>query len=234
MGGWAGACGLHWHAGTALAEQWLPASLSKPAGAPARHLSPLPPTPLRCTPPPCVPPQSLFPSSFTRLVRVFDHKAVDLLLVKHEAASSQRERSVTAVAQAHAAAKAAAGGGGGGGSRAEGRAAARLAKAEAALAKWRARTEELERAIVEEQQRALGRPLGTAFIALFRWGWRAGEGGLGTCQCRCRDRGGAVAVGGTGAAVRPSLPVLPLSTAIVATHPRRPQDAGGGGAADAG
>jgi len=46
--------------------------------------------------------------------------------------------------------------------------AARLAKAEAELAKYEQQVAELEAVIVQARKHALARPLGTAFIALFR------------------------------------------------------------------
>ncbi|EFN57874.1 hypothetical protein CHLNCDRAFT_57000 [Chlorella variabilis] len=131
--------------------------------------------------------KEFFPQSFSRLVRVHDHLAVDRLLAKHEDAATCRDRALTAVAAARASlsaaeaapsagpaqdgggsGKAGGGGSGSGGGRKAARAAARLARAEAGLAKWQGRVEELEQQIVAARQHALARPLGTAFIALFR------------------------------------------------------------------
>lgn len=119
----------------------------------------------------------LFPSTFTQLVRVYNHKAADALLVKHEAAASQRDRCVTALAAARSQLQAAEGKGEAAGKHGA-RAATRLAHAEAELAKWQERTVQLEGQILEAQQAALSRPLGTAFIALFRCGAPAGWGTL--------------------------------------------------------
>ncbi|PRW05771.1 ERD4-related membrane [Chlorella sorokiniana] len=128
--------------------------------------------------------QRLFPASFSGLVRVCNHKAADLLLVKHEAASSQRDRCEVAVAAARQQAKALGALPAEGGPDAKGngppagnscpsskqaaKASARLVKAEAELDKWQQRTEELEARLLEAQQVAVAQPLGTAFIALFR------------------------------------------------------------------
>lgn len=125
--------------------------------------------------------QALFPDSFDQLVRVYNHKAVDLLLVKHEAAASQRDRCVTALAAARALMPAE-------GAKGGARAAARLARAEAQLAKWQQATELLEQQFVEARQAALSQPLGTAFIALFRWVWVwAGTGGISLARQRAQD-----------------------------------------------
>ena len=133
---------------------------------------------------PCIALQRLFPASFAGLVRVCNHKAADCLLVKHEAAASQRDRCECAVAAARQRAKvlgtgpAEAGAGAkGAGDAANGssssskqaaNASAKLSKAEAQLAKWQQRTAELEAQLLAAQQAALAQPLGTAFIALFR------------------------------------------------------------------
>jgi len=128
--------------------------------------------------------QDLFPGSFTGLVRVYNHHAVDLLLSQHEVAATQRDHAATAVAQARKQLEAVQAKGGskgtaaaasaGGGCRGdpEGRAAARLAKAEAELASRQERVEGLESETEAARQAALKKPLGTAFIALFRWGGR--------------------------------------------------------------
>ncbi|KAI3425260.1 hypothetical protein D9Q98_009028 [Chlorella vulgaris] len=108
--------------------------------------------------------QGLFPKSFTHLVRVYNHHAVDKLLVQHEAASTQRDRFVTDVAEARR--KAAAAETNGKAKAAKG-AGAKLAKAEAELAKWEAKTTELEAEIEAARSAAFEQPLGTAFIALF-------------------------------------------------------------------
>lgn len=149
--------------------------------------TPVPPSPA----PLCL--QDLFPGSFTHLVRVHNHRAVDRLLVQHDAAATQRDRLAGAAAQARreagsaglgdagaAAAAAAAPGsadggaaagsaGGGTAPKAAARAAARQAAAEAALSLQQARVEQLEEEIEAARQAALRQPLGTAFIALFRW-----------------------------------------------------------------
>ena len=92
------------------------------------------------TPPPACPGplQDIFPDSFTQLVRVYNHKAVDKLLSQHEAAASHRDRCVTALAAARGKADAAQGKGG------AAKAAARLERAEAELAKAEERVGELE------------------------------------------------------------------------------------------
>ena len=114
----------------------------------------------------------VFPGAFAQLVRVYNHKAVDLVLIKHEAAASQRDRCANAAAAARSQLDAAKDEGAGS-SRRSARAVARLARAEAELAKWQERTEQLEGQFQEAQQEALSQPLGTAFIALFRWGGRS-------------------------------------------------------------
>lgn len=128
-------------------------------------------------PPPCAPlPQDLFPASFTQLVRVYNHQAVDKLLLQHDAASTQRDRTTNAVAALRLQLKdaEAAGGGDGAGPAKRrggaGKAAARLARAEAQLAKEQEQVLQLEAEIEEARSKALSEPLGTAFFALFRWG----------------------------------------------------------------
>lgn len=132
--------------------------------------------------------QHLFPHSFSTLVRVCNHKTADLLLAKHEAAASERDRCATAVAAARRQVKelgaspgqdgsAGAASGAGGGGRQAAKAAARLETAEARLSKWTARAAELEGQVLEAQHAALARPLGTAYIALFRCSSGLGVGG---------------------------------------------------------
>lgn len=138
--------------------------------------------------------QRLFPASFAGLVRVCNHKAADCLLVKHEAAASQRDRCENALAAARQQAKAlgtvpAEGGAGAKGgnaaaggsrtSRQAAKASTRLAKAEAELSKWQQRATELEAQLLSAQQAALAQPLGTAFIALFRY--VRGRRGISCC-----------------------------------------------------
>ncbi len=166
---------------------------------------------------PCCPPQRLFPASFIGLVRVCNHKAADCLLVKHEAAASQRDRCEDAVAAARQQAKvlwagpaeAGAGAKGAGdapsggsstSSKQAANASAKLSKAEEQLAKWQQRTAELEAQLLAAQQAALAQPLGTAFIALFRcansrhtrcsgcYGWRSDMRALAGCCWRCTPR----------------------------------------------
>lgn len=152
---------------------------------------PAPPPPPLLSPPHTL--QRLFPDSFSTLVRVCDHKAADLLLAKHEAAASERDRCATAVAAARRQMKelgvspgqeaaAGASSGAGGGVRQAARAAARLETAEARLSKWTARAAEREGQVVEAQQAAMARPLGTAYIALFRLPSVFGVGGLLGCN----------------------------------------------------
>lgn len=136
--------------------------------------------------------QRLFPTSFAGLVRICNHKAADGLLVKHEAAASQRDRCKGAVAAARQRVKALGAAPAQGSAGAEGvfgssskqaaKANAKLAKAEAELAKWQQRTTDLEAQLLAAQQAALARPLGTAYIALFRCACAApGAAGITPC-----------------------------------------------------
>ncbi|KAL4419727.1 hypothetical protein ABPG75_006825 [Micractinium tetrahymenae] len=148
--------------------------------------------------------KDLWPDSFTGLVRVYNHKAVDCLLVQHDAAATKRDQLVTAVAAARARAKAqgcdSAGSGSGAAAEpgssqaaAEGgeagrhgaaqgrkaaRAAARLAAAESRLAAQQPKVEQLERDVEAARQAALQEPLGTAFVALFSNQMAAATAGL--------------------------------------------------------
>ncbi len=136
--------------------------------------------------------QDLWPNSFAGLVRVYNHKAVDCLLVHHDEEATKRDRLVAAVAAARAQAKAQGCEGGAdskagepdaGRAAAEGgkkwwhcgawrrtaaAAAARLAAAEARLAAQEQNVVQLEAEIEGARQAALKQPLGSAFIALFR------------------------------------------------------------------
>lgn len=136
--------------------------------------------------------QELFPSSFSGLVRVYNHSSCDHLLAKHEHAATQRDCCLTAVAAARctldaaeAAATAAAAEMKPGQaaaavsavtnkklSRRVQAAAAKLAEREAELARRQAETLALEQQVVAARKEALAQPLGTAFIALFRCGCR--------------------------------------------------------------
>lgn len=121
--------------------------------------------------------QELFPSSFTSLLRIYNHKAVDTLLVQQDAAAARRERWAAAAAAASRQLKALGGGSSEGKSGSSGsgrivawrrrRAAKRLAHAQAEHGKWQQRAAELEQRAEAARQEALARPLGTAFIALF-------------------------------------------------------------------
>lgn len=119
-------------------------------------------------------------------MRVYNHKAPDMLLVKYDAAAAKRDRWAAAAAAARLRLKAlgAAGygeeqkgdadstGGKAGSSGLAGwkcrKAAKRLAKAEAEEGKWRQLAAELEAQVEAARQAALAQPLGTAFIALFK------------------------------------------------------------------
>ncbi|KAL4437833.1 hypothetical protein ABPG77_005745 [Micractinium sp. CCAP 211/92] len=135
--------------------------------------------------------KDLWPNSFAGLVRVYNHKAVDCLLVHHDEEATKRDRLVAAVAAARAQAKAQGCEGGAdskagepdaGRAAAEGgkkwwhcrawrrtaaAAAARLAAAEARLAAQEQKVVQLEAEIEGARQAALKQPLGSAFIALF-------------------------------------------------------------------
>lgn len=131
----------------------------------------LPPTPNAAM-------QQLFPTSFTRLVRVHNHAAADSLLAQHDVAVARRERAAAAAAAAARAQLKASGTDGAekpvkgsGATWRQRRVAARLAKAEADEARWQARAAELEGQVAQARAAALERPLGTAFFALFRCGW---------------------------------------------------------------
>lgn len=174
------------------------------------------------TPPPACPGplQDIFPDSFTQLVRVYNHKAVDKLLSQHEAAASHRDRCVTALAAARGKADAAQGKGG------AAKAAARLERAEAELAKAEERVGELEGQVEVARQAALEQPLGTAFIALFRCGSLAAASTWGGAAGRHRVQGactkGSAGFGsladGSEASPRQSRPTAPLCVCPAATR----------------
>lgn len=129
----------------------------------------------------------LFPGSYQQLVRVYNHLEVDQLLVSHDAAAAARDRCATSAAAARALLKA--GEGNDGGTTPSGwrlrLAAKQLGWAEAGEAKWGERAALLEAQVAEARAAALAHPLGTAFIALFRSGWRGiaaeAAGELGGC-----------------------------------------------------
>jgi hypothetical protein len=111
--------------------------------------------------------QELFPGSFEQLVRVYNHKAVDKLLGLHEGAATHRDHAAAALADAQQRAKA--GAASAGGSFWERRAASKRAGAEPELAAAQDKVAELEAQIEAARAAALSQPLGTAFIALFKW-----------------------------------------------------------------
>ncbi len=95
---------------------------------------------------------------------MYNHKAVDKLLSVHEAATTHRDSCLTAVAAARSRVEASKG------QRGADTAASKLEKAEAELVQLEAKVAELEGQVEVARQAALEQPLGTAFIALFRWG----------------------------------------------------------------
>ncbi|PRW44348.1 pyruvate decarboxylase 4 [Chlorella sorokiniana] len=141
--------------------------------------------------------QELFPASFTSLVCVHNHMAADCLLVKYDAAAAKRDRWTSAAAAARLRLKAL-GESGFEGEEQKGsegfagevngkagitgqasgstgltgwkcrNAAKRLARAEAEEAKWRQSAADLAEQVETARQAALAKPLGTAFIALFK------------------------------------------------------------------
>lgn len=135
--------------------------------------------------------RDLWPNSFAGLVRIYNHKAVDCLLVKHDVEATKRDRLAAAAAAARVRAKAlgCSGGSGSGagepsaeaaateGGKAEShvaagdgkaaKAAATLAAAEARLSVQQHKVAQLESDIEAARQAALKEPLGSAFIALF-------------------------------------------------------------------
>ena len=137
---------------------------------------------------PSLPPallQALFPGEFDQLVRVYNHKNVDLLLGKHDATASHRDVLVTragkacraleaarekeAASAASVKAKGKDGNGAvmGGGPKVQ-KAVAKLEALQAEIAVMDLKVEELEEEIVKAQEEALSKPLGTAFFALFK------------------------------------------------------------------
>lgn len=176
-----------WGIGTARSDAY------RRLGFPA----PSPPPPAVTPHSPCV--QDLWPNSFAGLVRIYNHKAVDCLLVKHDVEATKRDRLAAAAAAARVRAKAlgCSGGSGSGagepsaeaaateGGKAEShvaagdgkaaKAAATLAAAEARLSVQQHKVAQLESDIEAARQAALKEPLGSAFIALFRCGLRVTE-----------------------------------------------------------
>ena len=129
--------------------------------------------------------QALFPGDFDQLVRVYNHKNVDLLLSKHDATASHRDVLVTRAGKARRALEAAreteaaaaasfkATGKDGNGSVMGGgpqvlKAIAKLEALQAEIAIMDLKVEELEEEIEKAQEEALSKPLGTAFFALFK------------------------------------------------------------------
>lgn len=147
--------------------------------------------------------KDLWPDSFTGLVRIYNHKVVDCLLVQHDEQATKRDRLAAAVAATRTRAKmedcdsgceagkagkphaelAASGreelespGAGKDGKAAA--AAAKLAAAEARLAVQQQKVAQLEEQIEVARQTALKEPLGSAFIALFSDQTAAATAGL--------------------------------------------------------
>ena len=135
--------------------------------------------------------QELFPGEFDQLVRVYNHKKVDQLLEKHDDTHTKRDSCVAALgracrarhaahlAEASAAAASAPAKGKGGDldpEAAVGRgltkrvrnAELRVEALKLELDGWEQQILDLEVQIKTEQEEALSKPLGTAFIALFK------------------------------------------------------------------